>query len=101
MTCFDGIDFDHIQSERFGVLQLLLGNIQPITEEVVVCTGHPAETQTHVLMTKEKQQGQINFTSVLSYCQDDAWWGFAMARFLVLLFQSSEGTELSDVGGVR
>lgn len=45
VTWFDRIDFNHVQSERFRVLQLLLNNIQTITEEVVVCTGHPAEKE--------------------------------------------------------
>ena len=43
MTCFDRIDFDHVQSERFSVFQLLLTNIKTITEEVVVRTGNSAE----------------------------------------------------------
>lgn len=43
MTRLDWIDFDHIQSERLRVLQLLLADIKTIAEEVVVCTGHPAD----------------------------------------------------------
>lgn len=46
VTRFDGIDFDDVESERFGVLQMLLGNVQPITEEVVFFTCQPVKTHT-------------------------------------------------------
>lgn len=44
MTCSDGIDSDHAQAEMLWVVQLLLAHIKTIAEEVVVCTGHSAET---------------------------------------------------------
>lgn len=44
MTWSDGIDSDHAQAEMLWVLQLLLAHIKTIAEEVVVCTGHSAET---------------------------------------------------------
>lgn len=46
VTCFEGIDFDDVQSEGFGVLQVLLGNVQSIAEEVVFFTCQPAKTHT-------------------------------------------------------
>lgn len=46
VTCFDGIDFDDAEPERFGVLQVLPGNVQPITEEVVFFTCQPVKTHT-------------------------------------------------------
>lgn len=48
VTCFDRIDLDHIQSEKFTVLKLILRNVQTITEKVVVCTGQPAENQIEI-----------------------------------------------------
>lgn len=40
----DRVDSDHAQAEMLRVLQLLLAHVKTITEEVVVCAGHSAET---------------------------------------------------------
>lgn len=40
----DRVDSDHAQAETLRVLQLLLAHVKTITEEVVVCAGHSAET---------------------------------------------------------
>lgn len=57
VTWSDGIDLDYVQTERFGVLQVLFGNVQPITEEVVFFTCQPVKTYKELIVYSYLSKG--------------------------------------------